>query len=218
MSTAITVADQSAALVRRARAGDENAMATLVRIGEEARKGTNARAQAAFAAVKRFIDQNPAKDFVLGAEPPAIAQPAELQPPPQIDPELRKPPLPRGALDSLFDSDQFAIVVLNATRYRHGLNAAAAVLAAGPLLTQDVVQELGLSQFGSDESSAVFFHGVKNSSEQAWRETAPQLDAPMRRCLAIGQCVGRARRIQAVRTAGMPISVLSPVAGWELGE
>ena len=68
------------------------------------------------------------------------------------------------------------------------------------------------------KTAAVFFHGVRFPTEASWKEVAPHLDPPMRRCLAVGQCVGRARRLQAVRMPRSRISGYSEVAGWELGE
>lgn len=226
MNTAL--ATQAASYVRRARAGDENAMAMLARIGDESRRG-NKRAAAAFVAMKDYIDRNPAQPFTLGAESAIIVdtpaslvrQSAEvlaLPPPAKVDREKSKPTLPRGIFDKLFDPEDFALTVVRACGYRNGLPAAAVVLAGGPLLTKPVVQQIGASSFGSDESTATFFHGVKFSGEESWNEVAPHLDPPLRRCLAIGQCVGRARRIQAVRMAKSPISAYSEVAGWELGE
>jgi hypothetical protein len=228
MNTALV--DQAASLVRRTRAGDQNAQATVYRIGEESRKGGNARAAAIAAAIKQFIEKNPAKDFVLGAEPALLANtpssegstalatraaPAKLT---AAQIEARKPPIPRGLLDKLFDPELFALVIVRACSYRNGLPAAAVVLASGPPLTATAVQQLGISQFGSDESSAVFFHGVRFCGEDAWAEVAPHLDPFMKRCLAVGQCVGRARKIQAVRQKNSAISNYSPVAGWEMGE
>jgi hypothetical protein len=231
------LSSQVASYVRRARAGDENAMAMLARVGEEARKGTNKKAQATFAMMKAFIERNPAKPFTLGAEPAlvgtmskpstALAKPtkktrqqlqAEPMPQKRPDPELKKPPLPRGIFDGMFDPERFTLTIVRACGYRYGMPAAAVVLASGPLLTKNAVQELGISQFGSDESSACFFHGVRFSGESDWTEVAPYLDPVMRRCLAVGQCVGRARKIQAVRMKNSPIGAYSEVAGWELGE
>lgn len=227
------LAVQAASYVRRARAGDENAMAMLARIGEESRKG-NKRASAAFAAMKDYIDRHPAQPFTLGAEAAVIADTPQTSSadsgsgysqaitaparPSSRDLEKRKPPLPRGIFDKLFDPEDFALTVVRACGYRNGLPAASVVLASGPLLTKPVVQQLGVSNFGSEESTAVFFHGVKFSGEASWAEVAPHLDPPLRRCLAIGQCVGRARRLQAIRMPGSAISNYSEVAGWELGE
>jgi hypothetical protein len=224
MAASAQLVDHAAALVRRTRAGDQNAWATIYRIGEEARKGSNRRAMAMFKAVEGYLKTNPDQPYTLGAEPPVIAetpQSTAMVPAASVKlakPATRKPTLPRGIFDKLFDPDAFALVVVRACQYKDGMEAAAVVLASGPLLTKPVVEQLGLSQFGSDESSAIFFHGVKFSSEDAWNEVAPHLDPVLRRCLAVGQCVGRARRIQAVRMPDSPISNYSVVAGWELGE
>lgn len=222
MNASSALVSQSAAYVRRARAGDENAMAMIRRVGEEARKG-NQRAAQSFAIIKSYIEQNPARPFQLGAEPVVIAEGSlgskvADTPVVKVNPELRKPPLPRGIFERLFDPDFFAIVIVRACQYRNGLPAAAAVLASGPALTNNAIRQIGTSNFGSEESTGVFYHGVKFPDEKAWGEIAPHLDLPLRRCLAIGQCVGRARKIQAVRLPNSTITQYSDVAGWELGE
>jgi hypothetical protein len=226
MSASAALVDQAASLVRRTRAGDQNAQATLYRIGEESRKGNNRRAEAMALAIKNFIDTNPPVDFTLGAEPALLADApqttarvrAERALPTKDELEARKPPLPRGILDKLFEPDLFAIVITRACGYRYGLPAAAVVLAAGPPLTASAVHELGLSQFGSDEASKIFFHDVQFCGDDTWDEVAPHLDALMKKSLAVGPCVGRARTIQAVRQTGSSICAYSRVAGWELGE
>ena len=246
------LSSQAAAYVRRARAGDENAMAMLARIGQEARQGQNARASAAYAAIKEYIEKNPAQNFTLGSEKALVLDPpkpgrvekvatsasssnalarrgsAEVARsrarPSQAalahrtaNAESRKPPLPRGIFDGLFDPEYLTLTIVRACAYRHGLPAAAVVLASGPLLTKAAVEAIA-GTFTSEESVGCFLHGVRFSGEEAWQEVAPYLDDPLRRCLAVGQCVGRARKIQAVRMAQTPITAYSEVAGWELGE
>ena len=217
MNGSAELVQQSGALVRRARAGDQNALATILKVGEAARSGGQ-RALQAFSYIKSYIDSNPAQEFVLGAEAPVVMDTPQAPLAKIPDPELRKPVLPRGIFDRLFDPDYFALCIVRACGYRHGLPAAATVLASGPPLTGQAIQQIGLSQFGSDESTAVFYHGVKFCGESAWKEVAPHLDPPLRRCLAIGQCVGRARKIQQVRQPGSRIGAYSETAGWELGE
>jgi hypothetical protein len=222
MQASSALVSQAAVYVRRSRAGDQNATAMLRRVGAEARKG-NQRAAQSFEAMKAYIEQNPAQPFQLGAEPVVIAEGSlgskvADTPPKAVNLELRKPPLPRGIFERLFDPEFFAIVIVRACQYRNGLPAAAAVLASGPALTNNAIRQIGASNFGSEESTATFFHGVKFPDEKAWAEVAPHLDLPLRRCLAIGQCVGRARKIQAVRLPNSTITQYSDVAGWELGE
>jgi hypothetical protein len=241
MSASAELVDRAASLVRRTRAGDQNAQATIYRIGEEARKGKNKRVAQMAAAIKHYMESHPATDFTLGAEPAVIINTpgsrngngngartngrpstalarAPSAPVAQVNPESKKPPMPRGLLDQLFDPELFALVVVRACGYRNGLAAAAVTLAAGPPLTTPVVRELGYSQFGSDEASSIFFHGVQFPEKATWDEVAPHLDVPLRRILAVGQCVGRARKIQMVRQPRSSIAAYSPVAGWEMGE
>lgn len=231
------LAQQIPSYVRRARAGDQNAQALLARVGQEARKG-NPRVQPAYTALKTYIERNPPEDFQLGAENAIVMTPPAAAPansnalarraPSVVVPasaharvnaiESKKPRLPRGYLDGIFDPDQFILTVIRACNYRHGMQGAAVVLATGPLLTKQRIQEIALSQFGSDQASAIFAHGVTNPSYEEWAAVAPHLDPVLRKCFAVGQCVGRARKIQAVRMPKVPISVYSEVAGWELGE
>jgi hypothetical protein len=211
--------EQSAALVRRSRAGDQNAQATIYRIGQEARKGQNRRAATAFALIQKFIKEHPSENDDEGPLPkdaPIImATPVTVEV--RKDPELRKPPLPRGALNGIFSGD-VAMTILNAARYRHGLSAAAAVLASGPPLTVDAVKRLAATNFGSEMSKRAFLYGVQFCGEREFMRTAPSLEPSGRRCLAIGQCIGRARKLQMVRRRGAPISAYDRLAGWELGE
>jgi hypothetical protein len=225
------LAYQAAALVRRARAGDQNAMALILEIGRAARAGANARAKAAYAMLKKYIDRNPAAPtegglFGFGGDVPSVpAAPGGLlevrsaRGPVAAAPAVVKPPLPRGTFDRIFDPDAFPVVVIRACRYRDGLAAAAVVLASGPIFTPPTVQEIGLSTFGSEETSACFFHGVKCCTDADLREAASGFkEAYLRRPFVVGQCVGRAWRIQAVRRPGSRIGMYAPIAGWELGE
>lgn len=224
MSSAVAIDQTVASLVRRSRAGDQNATAMIVRVGEEARRG-NPKANQTAAAIKQFIDHNPAQDFTLGAEPVLVMDPpandsTAIVPvkPSRAEIERKKPMLPRGAFDRLFDPEQTAVVIVKACGYRNGLPAAAIALAAGPPLTNDAVMRFGVENFGSDESKNAFFYGVKFSAPEDFVEVAPYFDVPLRRCLAVGQCFGRARKLQAIRQRGSSISAYAPIAGWELGE
>jgi hypothetical protein len=131
------------------------------------------------------------------------------------DPELSKPPLPKGALDGLLDPDKCTAVIANAWKYQHGLDAAALILANGPTLNMEQIATMGVSTFGSDAATATFFQGVKFSGDADYKAAAPGLDVALRQCLVVGQCVGRARLIQAMRN---PNVRLGGVLGWELGE
>lgn len=206
-------------------------MALLREIGIAARAGANRKAKAAYEFVMKFIEKNPAPPiaadkgglFGFGGEasdrvpsaPSALVQSPDR---PRQGPGAPKPNLPRGALSRIFDQDVFPVVVVKACQYRDGLAAAAVVLASGPSLTKDVVQDIGNSMFGSDETTAAFFHGVKFCTDADLREAGKNFPVGLRRPLVVGQCVGRAWRLQAVRRPGSRIGMYAPVAGWEMGE
>jgi hypothetical protein len=109
-------------------------------------------------------------------------------------------------------------VVVRACQYKKGLAAAAVVLASGPSITKDVVQDIGNSSFGSEEATAAFLHGVRFCTDTDLREAGKSFPTDLRRPFVIGQCVGRAWRLQAVRRPGSKISTYAPVAAWEMGE
>jgi hypothetical protein len=226
------LAAQSGSLVRRARAGDQNAMALIREIGIAARDGVSKKAKAVHALIMKYIERNPAPKlegpdkgglFGFGGEaatglPPAPQALVQVVGASSGARQGPKPELPRGAFDKLFDDDLFPVIVVKACQYRNGLAAAAVVLAAGPSLTAKRVQEIGASTFGSDEATAVFFHGVKFCTDADLREAGKVFDAYLRRPLVVGQCVGRAWRLQAVRRPGSRIASYAPVAAWEMGE
>src|ERR1019366_6546720 len=53
---------QAASIVRRARVGDQNAMALIKQVGKAAREGTSKRAMKAYALLQKYINKNPAED------------------------------------------------------------------------------------------------------------------------------------------------------------
>lgn len=196
-------------------------MAMIQQVGVAARKG-GARARAAYAAIKKYIETHPVKTAAqsfFGADNGTAVSKLSTRP----DPEMKKPVLPAGLLDGLFDPERFEVCILRACKFRHGLAAAAVVLATSDPLTIDAIKGIGESMFGGedDESkahAACFLHGVKFCGEKDWQELAPRLDPPLRRALVVGQCVGRARQLQMARHPNSSISRYAPVAGWELGE
>lgn len=229
---------RAAALVNRARVGDQNAMALIKKVGVVARQGNSGKAKKAFNAIQKFINANP---IVSSASAPnkggqfgygGTVSPT-IPPAPQALMDTRivfsgeeskktarreeLPTLPKGAFDKLFDPDSFQKIVIAACRHRNGLDAASVVLAAGPTLSKEHVESLGMSGFGSEAATQAFFMGVKYPLERDMGRMKP-LDAALRRAFVVGQCVGRAWRIQAVRRPGSRIGLWNTGAGWELGE
>jgi hypothetical protein len=226
----VSFASDAGARVRRARNYDQNAIAEIAAIGMAARHG-NPIAKRMYAATEAYIRQNPPgrgngiiDDIGFAREgesaPPvapiaalAVRQPS--RPPPAT---AAVPPLPPGALDGIEDPEKMEEIILKAFGHRDGLAACALALASGRQLTGQVVNEMGLSCFPTDWQSKCFFHGAEFSSEKDFLELAPHIDVPGRRALVVGQCIGYARRLQALRLPGSLISHFDPAVGWELGE
>ena len=232
-----TLDAHAAALVNRARVGDQNAMALIKKVGVRARQGDSGKAKKAFGAIQKFLAANP---VISSGDPPnkggqfgygGTVSPT-IPPAPQAlmdtgaafsgersrgSSRPEPPILPKGAFDKLFDPDRFQGIVIASCKYKNGLDAAAVVLAAGPTLSKEDVSALGMSGFGSEAATQAFFMGVKYPLERDMVRMK-NLDAVLKRAFVVGQCVGRAWRIQAVRRPGSRIGLWSPGAGWELGE
>lgn len=220
------VAAEAAARVQRARSGDQNAMAELYVIGERARRGDRA-AKRLYDAAAGYIKQNPSgrensRVDDIGFAPPeetsAVAPRPAAPRAKSAPPSAAVAPLPVGALSGLALDERLPDALARAAGYRDGLAACVLVLAAGEVLHNRAVNEWGLSLFPNDVQSACFFHGVEFSGEKAYAELAPHVDAPARKALLAGQCVGQARRLQALRLDGSLVSHFDPAIGWELGE
>lgn len=214
--------------VRRARAGDQVAMAALkkARVDVESGRAT-AQARVAYQAAAKYIKANPTGK--LAADARKLGAPAEMSAEATLvntDPVamLRKrrtderPAMPRGYLRGLDNPDKITDTIIGAARYRDGMGACVVALAAGEPITSRTVTEIGASNFTTDARSAAFMHGAQFSGESDWNETAPQLPRDLRPCMLVGQCIGRAAKLQAVREPDSSISDYDPVIGWELGE
>jgi len=214
-----SIADQVSALVRRSRVGDENAMAMIYRVGQEARKG-NPKAARAAAAIEAYAKANPPTPLSIDMPKPVIADPPVAADAGvvvwQDNAEARKPPLPRGALQGVLDPDHFCDVIAGAARYRFGVDAAATVLATGQPLTRGAIESV--AEKFDEKPAKIFLYGVSRCTQDDWERAAPAMNGDGRYYLVVGQCFGRARRLQALRQPGSRIGAYSKVAGWELGE
>jgi hypothetical protein len=219
------IVDQAAALVRRSRAGDQNAMAQIFLIGQNARKGDK-RAKYSAQAIQQYIQDNPPETtniVRIGDEPPVIMDSPDISRRAMMHGEdgsneiASKPTLPRGALSGVCDPDHYADVIVKASEFQNGIDAAAVVLAAGRMLTRDAIDDIVESDLGEKEAK-IFLFGVMRCTPEDWEKTAPNLNDQGKKYLTLGQCFGRARRLQAIRQPSTRISKFAPVAGWELGE
>ncbi len=213
-----SIVSNAASLVRRSRVGDQNAMALIYRVGEEARKG-NAKAIEAAKAIEEFAKKNPSTAVSIDMPKPVIADTQETGGVVvwKADTEKNKPALPRGALHGVLDPDHFCDVIAGAARYRFGLDAASVVLASGPMLTKDAIDAI-VDEVFDEKTGKIFLYGVVRCAPDDYDKAAQYLNTAGRQFLTVGQCFGRARKLQALRQPRSRIGAYSQVAGWELGE
>ena len=179
-------------LVDRARAGDQNAMAILARVGDEARRG-NSRARLAYGLAQIHIDRQP----IMGDE---------------------ARPIPPDALAALRDKDTLLPALLYVLDCKDGEAAACSALLHGPILfTPACINEIGLSCLSRDGQSEGFFAGCKAPFD---REAAFSAEVPPsgRMPYRLGRIIARARALQALRAGQAPIYAVHPGAAWEHGE
>ena len=176
-------------LVDRARLGDQNAAAMLIRVRENAQKGVE-RAKRAYGA---------AMAHARGQRPPSA--PAVHGDPLQA--------MKRAAKGSTNPATYLATVRLAPFAPSR---PAAEMLSRGPLIGKDVLSFIG-STFGSEPEKRAYEYGVIGPDvgvEKALMRSKPQY----RRAIMTGHIVGLARRLQAARAGN--IAAISPKAAWEL--
>lgn len=177
-------------LVERARAGDQNAMAMISAVREQASKGSK-RARKSVKLLQQYIDANPVSESSDD----------------HYSPKRILPPVVKQ-LGAHVGNDA---AVSAWTPGVGDLYLAGVVLANGPNLTKDRVVGIG-SHFGEDEEA--YWTGFKQ-----WKDPVDNFGADEGSDAAFtGRAVGLARTIQGVREGALPVSRLCPMAGWELGE
>jgi hypothetical protein len=196
-----TIKDGAAQLVERARQGDQNAMALIAEVGENAKKKVP-RAMKAYDALLRYIKLNPvAKNWGFGED---AANKAELD------------SIANAIQGSLIAGEEYATTVLGELPElaARNLNKAVVTLANGPsLLPEDGTRFQEVRSSLSPEDENAFMAGYKHGINEL-ASIPPKLVG----AFLLGHVVGTARRIQAIRLPDVPISVLSSRVGAELGE
>jgi hypothetical protein len=186
-------------LVERARANDQNAMATLVMVGQNARAG-NPVAKSAYKHVMDYINANPAgpvkTKYGIGAETQAALS--------QIPQVQDKPENLMEILCSLpLIGDSLAI------------QGACIILANGSLWTKEKVDDIKKAL--AEPAQKLFNYGYCFSSDSnKIRPVAQKVPQSAIGYLCAGHCIGTARKIQLLRGSETPIAMISPDIGWEL--
>jgi hypothetical protein len=186
-------------LVLRARHGDQNAMAILDQVGKNARAGS-LTAINAYQYILDFIQKNPGNSGIgsEAAKPLGIVKAAGSNEPATV----------LSALCSLPEYGNPEVI-----------STAVIFLANACLWNKQRVSVVD-SVFAGDPAS-----------HQLWRSgylfsgNKPQLDAACRQIgdkkgvgiICAGHCIGSARKLQLARLPNVPLSVLGPNVGFELG-
>lgn len=225
---ATQVAQTAVSWVRRARAGDQVAMAALrkTRVDVESGKATP-QERIAYQAASKYIKANPVGKS--SSEARRLGAPVEMSAEGAlVDADAttmlrrrradNRPPIPRGLLRGLGNAETLAETVMGASQYKDGTGACVVALAAGAPLVPAAIDQISTgSKFGEPQSAA-FAHGARFCGEADWAEAAPAMPRELRPCMLVGQCVGRAAKLQALRQPDSTISDYDPIIGWELGE
>jgi hypothetical protein len=192
----------AAELVDRARDGDQNAMALLQRVGENARKGVP-RAQVAFSLCQEYMNTHGPNTF--GAERTQV----------------------RGLLGTVSNAIKVRKEPLEYSTALHALlpgiltivdpSDAAVIIANGPQLYGKDNARLTaiLAAFPTEDERKAFTAGASTDHVNI---ALQKVSHPLKPACAIGYIVGLARRIQLVRLPETPISAFSKDVAWELGD
>jgi hypothetical protein len=191
----MTLEDAGRELVDRARHGDQNAMATMVRVRENAKKGV-AKAQQALQYMLAYAQGHVRAG--KGASGSATVHGAPLK------------KLKSKAVKAQTARD-YVIVVYEAPACE-SLECAAEILSRGPTVAGETLSLIGAT-FGSDPEKQAFQYGVMGPPEGV-RKGLKTVRPPFARAMRTGYVMGRAGRLQAARNGN--IAALSRRAAWEL--
>lgn len=196
-----TIADGAGQLVERARVGDQNAIALICQVRDNAKKG-HPRAKQGYKALQVYIENHPVvSQSSIGEE---LADEAEVC------------IIAEDVHNATFEGDYVEVVrEMVPELASKSIPKAIVALANGPsLLKRDgstYITEVYDSL--SDLEKTMFERGYK----QGVSELA-SIPSGLQCAFLLGHILGTARAIQAVRLPGVPIRVLAPQTGSELGE
>jgi len=185
-------------VVERARAGDQNAMAMIVMVRDQAIQG-NEKARESQRAILEYIRKNPVQVADAFAHS-HVGEDAK-----QALAYVSK----RGPVLGLI-----ALFIIGSDSPDAMLNGSI-ILANGPRLTNPRISAIG-SAIDNDDERRLFYAGVcfKRIPPNLLQRCVPE----QRPIINAGKCVGLARAIQEVRAPDSSLTKFSPVVGWEHGE
>lgn len=195
-NTPTTQQEGAKQLVERSRAGDQNAMAILYKVGENARAG-DPKAKQSYDLIMKYIKDHPngSDPLILGAE--AKQALGVLKDPSNDDPDI---------IDVLCSLP----IIGNGL----AIQTACILLGNGPAWTKARVKQVDSNIPGGEQDIFRFGYSDGVQSKQPLANKLPQKSVGY---LCAGHCIGIARRIQLARLKQVPVSIISPEVGWELG-
>jgi len=196
-----TVQDGAGQLVERARMGDQNALALICQVRDNAKQG-NPRAKLGYKALQVYIENHPVvEQGTMGED---LADEAEVC------------IIAEDVNDAAFEGDYVEVVrEMVPDLAAKSIPKAIVALANGPSL---------LKRDGSTYITEVYDSLTdmeKTMFERGYKQGVTELAAipsSLQCAFLLGHVLGTARAIQAVRLPGVPIRVLAPQTGSELGE
>lgn len=194
-------------LIDRSRLGDQNALAILVRVRQNAKKGMP-RAKKAYGILVDYAKTNSAdkSSTDVGTETRGIfgtlrTTLARITP----------------AQQEKYAAIATSFIPGSGKNTRSVVNAAGA-FANGPPISHDLLNHVSLA-LGDDTAKAAFAFGFMNSGRREVVTAAAREASPRERtALQVGYTLGLAKRIQDVRDSHCPLSRYSTIVAWELGE
>lgn len=199
----ISIRDGAAQLVDRARMGDQNAIALICQVRDNAQK-KQPRAQKAYKALMDYVQKNPVtKNWSFGED---AAYKAEID---SIAEHLK------GTLIAGEDEYEKVVIEQVPDLASKSIGKAIVALANGPsLLANDECNRFkDVADSLSEGDRVAFMTGCKHGMREL--DSIPQeLQGPF----LLGHILGTARRIQAVRLPNVAIGSCFPSVGAEFGE
>jgi hypothetical protein len=199
-----TVEQAASELVDRARQGDQNAIGTIVATRAEALRG-NPVSKVGFEHIYRYAKRVPVRQYVSFGAEMALDQKTDglaIQAQHELQNDYQKALVEHIAPLALLHPDKAVVTVAN-----------------GPTLLKSDAMKPRILEFAeklTPNQRTAFSLGVKYCTQAT--QYAKQLPPDCRQALLLGIILGMARKLQAVRIDTAPISILCPVAAWELGE
>lgn len=189
-----TIKDGAQDLVERSRAGDQNAMALICLVRDNAAKG-NVRACQAADEILKYITDNPTEEV-------------------QKITTRKLEKLVREVQKAAFAGEFIEAVTSGVPEIAvHSIPKAVVTMANGPNLVKTDKLKTLFDSFESDDERKAFQMGFKHGTGEM-NGIPPKLRGPF----ILGHIIGTAYKLQVIRLPNTPLSIFSASLGAEFGE